>query len=94
MNDKLKSRKLWVALGSVASILIAEFFGATVSPEAIAGVAVLATSYIFGQGIVDKSVASETVRVQGDVARLQVELYARNLEKELAKFAAEPGVSE
>lgn len=83
MKAKLASRKLWVAIGSVVSILIAEFLGIQVSPEAIAGVAFLAGTYIFGQGLVDKSVISEQVKVAGDTGRLQLELYARNLEAQL-----------
>ena len=83
MKAKLSSRKLWVAIGSVVAILIAEFTGVAVSPEAIAGVAFLAATYIFGQGLVDKSVVTEQVKVAGDVGRIQVEAYARNLEAQL-----------
>ena len=90
MTSKLKSRKLWVAIGSVVSILIMEFAGVSVSPEAIAGVAFLAATYIFGQGLVDKSVVSEQVRVAGDAGKLQLQLYARNLEQELEKLMAPP----
>ena len=88
MKAKLSSRKLWVAIGSVVSILIAEFCGVNVSPEAIAGVAFLAATYIFGQGLVDKSVVSEQVKVAGDTGRLQMELYARNLEQQLEELMA------
>ena len=88
MKAKLASRKLWVAIGSVLAILIAEFTGVNVSPEAIAGVAFLAATYIFGQGLVDKSVVSEQVKVAGDTGRLQMELYARNLESQLEEIMA------
>ena len=88
MKAKLASRKLWVAIGSAASILIAEFFGVSVSPEALASVAALAVAYIFGQGIVDKSVVSAQVQVAGDTGRLQMELYARNLEQQLEQIMA------
>ena len=88
MKAKLASRKLWVAIGSVLAILIAEFTGVNVSPEAIAGVAFLAATYIFGQGLVDKSVVSEQVKVAGDTGRLQMELYARNLEQQLEEIMA------
>ena len=84
MQSKLKSRKLWIAIGAVAAILIAEFTGVVISPEAIAGVAFLVGTYIFGQGLVDKSVVSEQVKVAGDAGKLQLQLYARNLEQELA----------
>jgi hypothetical protein len=87
--NKLKSRKLWVALGTAASIVIAEQYGVDVQPEAIAGIVIVAISYIFGQGIVDKSVISEQVKVAGDVGKVQLELYARNLEKQLAGLTAQ-----
>ncbi len=86
MKAKLASRKLWVAIGSVVSILIAELLGVQISPEAIAGVAFLAATYIFGQGLVDRSVVTEQVKVAGDVGRLQVEGYARNLEAQLEQI--------
>ncbi len=83
MNQKLKSRKLWIAIGSVVSILIAEFFGVQVSPEAIAGIAFLAGTYILGQGLVDKSVITKQVEVAGDAGKLQLQLYVRRLEEQL-----------
>ena len=86
MKAKLSSRKLWVAIGSVVSILIAELLGVQISPEAIAGVAFLAGTYIFGQGLVDKNVVTEQVKVAGDTGRLQMELYARNLETQLEEI--------
>jgi len=92
MKAKLTSRKLWVAIGSVFSILIAELFGVSVSPEALAGIAFLAGTYILGQGLVDKSVVTEQVKVAGDTGRLQMELYARNLETQLEEIMAPPVV--
>ncbi len=84
--NKLKSRKLWIALGSVISILIAEYFGVDVEPQAIAGLAVVASTYIVGQSLVDKGVGAEQVKVAGDVGRAQLELYARNLEAQLTEM--------
>ena len=81
--SRLKSRKLWIAIGSVASIFIAEQWGVNVSPEAIAGVVIVAVGYIFGQGIVDKNVVTEQVKAAGDVGKAQLEAYARNLETQL-----------
>jgi hypothetical protein len=54
-----------------------------VSPEAIAGIILVVSTYIVGQGIVDKSVVAAQVIVAGDVGRAQLELYARNLEEQL-----------
>jgi len=70
------------------SLLIAEFTGVQVSPEAIAGIAFLAGTYILGQGLVDKSVVTEQVKVAGDVGRIQVEGYARQLEAQLEQIMA------
>jgi len=86
MKAKLTSRKLWLSIGAVVSLLIAEFFGVQVSPEAIAGIAFLVGTYVLGQGLVDKSVITEQVKVAGDTGRLQMELYARNLETQLEQI--------
>jgi uncharacterized membrane protein len=94
MKAKLTSRKLWVAIGAVISLLIAEFTGVSVSPEAIAGIAFLVGTYILGQGLVDKDVMSEQVKVAGDTGRLQMELYARNLEQQLEQIIGEPAEPE
>ena len=55
MKDKLKSRKLWVAIGGVLTVLATEWAG--VSPERseqiIGAVIVIVPAYIGGQGIVD-----------------------------------------
>jgi len=85
MKAKLSSRKLWIAIGTVGSVLIASFFGVDVDPEALAAIAFIVGTYIFGQGLVDKSVVTEQVKVAGDVGRIQVEQYARNLEQQLAQ---------
>ena len=86
MMNKLKSRKLWMAIGSVVSILIADFVGVDVDPAAVAGLAAIVGTYLIGQGIVDKAVVTEQVKVAGDVGRAQLELYARNLENQLKEI--------
>ena len=83
MKVKLASRKLWVTIATGVGIVLAQAFGVALEPELIAGVVLLASSYIFGQGIVDKGVGTEQVKVAGDVGRIQVEAYARNLEAQL-----------
>ena len=82
---RLASRKFWVAIGIIVSTLVAEFAGVQVSPEAIAAVVLMGATYVFGQGIVDKSVVTEQIKVAGDTGRLQLELYAKNLEEQLTK---------
>ena len=85
--SKFKSRKFWIAIGTVFSIAIAEATGYDVSPEAIAGIILVVSTYIVGQGIVDKSVVTAQVQVAGDIGRAQLELYARNLEEQLKSVA-------
>ena len=87
--NKLRSRKLWIAVGSVISILLAEFFGVNVSPETIAGIIVMASSYVFAQGIVDKSVVTAQVKATADIGRIQVEMYAKQLEEQLQMLVSE-----
>lgn len=81
--NKFKSRKFWLAVGTVFSIAIAELTGYDLDPATIAGIIVVISTYIVGQGIVDKSVTTEQVKVAGDIGRAQLEMYAKNLEEQL-----------
>ena len=87
--SKFKSRKFWIAVGTVFSIALAEGLGVSVTPEAIAGIVVLVTGYLFAQGNVDKGFVVEQIKVQGDVGRAQVTQYAKQLEQELEKVMAQ-----
>lgn len=55
MKDKLKSRKLWVAIGGLVMVMATEW--ANISPEMaekiIAAIVVIVPSYLAGQGLVD-----------------------------------------
>jgi hypothetical protein len=55
MNDKLASRKLWVALGGVFAVVLTEWMGisAEASASIIDTITVIVPSYLAGQGIVD-----------------------------------------
>ena len=55
MKDKLKSRKLWVAIGGVLTVLATEWAGVSpeMSEQIIGAVIVIVPAYIGGQGIVD-----------------------------------------
>ena len=86
--NKLKSRKLWIAIGGVGSILIASFFGVQVDPEALGAIAFIIGTYVFGQALVDKDVVAKQVDVAGDAGKLQLQLYARNLEQQLTDLMA------
>lgn len=88
IGDRLKSRKLWVTVGSVISLVLAEQFGIDVAPEAIVGLAGIVLSYNLGQGWVDKTVAQEEIRVAGDVGRANAIAYARSLEAQLSEIGA------
>ncbi len=83
MNQKLKSRKLWVAIGALLSVLVAEFTGIQLPPEAYGSLTLIVVTYILGQGLVDKSVNTKQVEVGGDAGKLQLQLYVRRLEEQL-----------
>ena len=55
MKDKLKSRKLWVALGGLLLVIATDWL--SLSPEVaervIGAVVIIVPAYIGGQGIVD-----------------------------------------
>lgn len=55
MKEKLKSRKLWVAIGGVLAVMATDW--ANLSPElaeqVIGAITVIVPAYIGGQGIVD-----------------------------------------
>jgi len=55
MKDKMKSRKLWMAIGGLLTVMATEW--ANVSPELaeqiIAAVVIIVPAYIGGQSIVD-----------------------------------------
>ncbi len=55
MRDKLKSRKLWVAIGGLLSVFAVEWanVSADMADKIIAAIVVIVPSYIGGQGIVD-----------------------------------------
>ncbi len=87
--QKFKSRKFWLAVGTVFSIAIAAATGVTIEPAAIAGIVVMATGYVVAQGNVDKGFVVEQIKVQGDVGRARIEGYAKQLEEELTKVMAQ-----
>ena len=55
MKDKLKSRKLWIAIGGLLAVAATEWFN--VNPETadkiIGAIVIIVPAYIGGQGIVD-----------------------------------------
>ena len=55
MKEKLSSRKLWVAIGGLLTVIATDWIG--ISPEAsqqiIDAVVIIVPSYLGGQGIVD-----------------------------------------
>ena len=55
MKEKLKSRKLWMAIAGLLTVMATEW--ANMSPELteqiVSAVCVIVPSYIFGQGITD-----------------------------------------
>ena len=55
MKDKLKSRKLWVAIGGLLMVMATEWFNLSpdVADKGIGAIVVIVPAYIGGQGIVD-----------------------------------------
>jgi len=59
MSDKLKSRKLWVALGGLFTVIATEWVGVdpSVSQQIIDAMVIIIPSYIGGQSVVDAMAA-------------------------------------
>lgn len=55
MKDKLKSRKLWVAIGGLLTVMSTEWLKVNpdMAEKIIGAVVVIVPAYIGGQGIVD-----------------------------------------
>ncbi len=55
MKEKLKSRKLWVAIGGLLTVMSTEWLNvsADIADKIIGAVVVIVPAYIGGQGIVD-----------------------------------------
>ena len=55
MKEKLKSRKLWVAIGGLISVFAVEWanISADLADKIIGAIIVIVPSYIGGQGLVD-----------------------------------------
>jgi len=55
MKDKLKSRKLWMAIGGLLTVMATEWMNLspTVTENVIGAVIIIVPSYIGGQSIVD-----------------------------------------
>ena len=86
MAEKLKSRKLWVTVGTLVSVFVAQAFDVEIDPAAIVGLAGVIITYIFGQSWVDKNATTAAVTGELDLARAQLLAYARQLEAQLAEL--------
>ena len=55
MKEKLKSRKLWVALGGLLLVIATDWLSLSpeVADQVIGAVVIIVPAYIGGQGIVD-----------------------------------------
>ena len=53
MLEKLKSRKLWAAVGTAVAIMLVEIFEVPIDLEAIYAIAGVSSVYIAGQSLVD-----------------------------------------
>ena len=55
MKEKLKSRKLWMAIGGLLTVMSTEWLNLSpeVAEQVIGAVVIIVPAYIGGQGIVD-----------------------------------------
>jgi|TARA_R100001244_G_scaffold53426_1_gene46376 hypothetical protein len=55
MKEKLKSRKLWMAIGGLLTVMATEWLNLSpeLSEQVIGAVIIIVPAYIGGQGIVD-----------------------------------------
>ena len=55
MKEKLKSRKLWMAIGGLLTVMATEWLNLSpeLSEQVIGAVIIIVQAYIGGQGIVD-----------------------------------------
>jgi len=62
MKDKLKSRKLWMAIGGLLTVMATEWFNLSpaVAENVIGAVVIIVLAYIGGQSIVDALQAYST----------------------------------
>jgi len=51
--NKLKSRKFWLAFGSILAIFLTEIIGIDLDPEALKAIVWAVAAYIIGEGAVD-----------------------------------------
>jgi len=53
MKQRLASRKLWVAVGSLIAVLLSEVFGLELPTEVVVSMTAIVASYLLGQSLVD-----------------------------------------
>jgi hypothetical protein len=83
--EVLKSRKLWVAIASFITIALNSEFGLNLDPEAIVSLAIVASAYIGGQAVVDRS----KVAAELDAQKLQLNAYIIQLTEALQRLQKE-----
>ena len=62
MLDKLKSRKLWVALGAIASAVVGAVGGSVSWEQALPSIAAIAIGYCVSQGWVDAKALDKAIK--------------------------------
>lgn len=92
--EKFKSRKFWVMAGSIVALLIAEFTGYSVDPQALAGLGAIVVVWLGGQSYIDKAKVTEETKVAGEIGKVQAIAYARQLEQQLAALGAQEAANE
>lgn len=88
--EKLKSRKLWITIGTFAATLANDLFDLGISTEAGVGLALVVATYLFGQSWVDKT----EVNAVADFTKAQAINYAQALERRIAELEGVPAAAE
>ncbi len=82
-KEKMGSRKFWVTVAPIVTLIVFQFTGYTIAPEAIIGLAGLAGFYVLGQGFVDAKTAEASINGATDVAKLQLMAAVQQLQTQL-----------
>lgn len=81
--DRLKSRKLWITIGTAAVAVANAAFGWGVPNEVGVAVALVIATYLGGQSVIDTVEVREKVRASADFEKQQAVAIANSLYAQL-----------
>jgi len=74
MRNPFTSRKFLVAVGTIVSIMLSEYYGMDIDPKVVGGMVFAAAAYIAGEAAVDwKAVKERIVLMLGEELELPEE---------------------